>query len=64
MSENFYKNLKKKVREKYKTKEKIEWWFMKFNTARRKRTAKLSEQQNHRCCYCGGYTFFSENDRN
>ena len=55
--------LKTKVREKFKTDEKVVEWYCKFTRARRARLTKLSEQQNHRCCYCGRKTFLSREEQ-
>jgi 5-methylcytosine-specific restriction endonuclease McrA len=51
--------LHRHVRNKYQTDKKVEWWYTKFTAARRRRTARLSEQQNHRCCFCGRHTFLA-----
>ena len=35
-------------------------WIEKYSLVRRKRVWKLSEQQNHRCCYCGCLTWIHD----
>lgn len=55
--DNYYKKLKKHVRKKFKTDERVGWWWTKFHAARRRRVWRLSEQQNHRCCYCSRLTW-------
>lgn len=34
-----------------------EWWYGKLAEARRRKLLRCSEQQNHRCCYCGRLTW-------
>jgi 5-methylcytosine-specific restriction endonuclease McrA len=37
---------------------------LRYDTPRNPKIIKLSEQQNHKCCYCGCRTFLNEDDRN
>lgn len=59
---NYDKVLGKAVHRKWPKPTQKEWWWTKFSAARRKRTAKLSEAQNHRCAFCGGDTYLSAED--
>lgn len=59
---NYAKTLSKAVGRKWPTPEEKEWWWTKFTVARRRRTARLSEAQNHRCAFCGTETYLSIND--
>lgn len=34
-----------------------EWWYQKLAAVRRTKLLRCSEQQNHRCCYCGRHTW-------
>jgi 5-methylcytosine-specific restriction endonuclease McrA len=45
------------VRRKWRRAAEKEWWYQKFAHARRRRLIKLSERQNHRCCYCTRLTW-------
>jgi hypothetical protein len=51
------RNLKAHVCKKYPTNEQRQWWWEKFAKARRRRLWRISEQQNHRCCYCSLLTW-------
>jgi hypothetical protein len=59
---NYDKVLGKAVHRKWPKPAQKEWWWTKFSAARRKRTAKLSESQNHRCAFCGGDTYLGAAD--
>lgn len=59
---NYGKVLSKAVHRKWPTDSQKEWWWTKFSAARRVRTARLSEAQNHRCAFCGVLTYLSEAD--
>jgi len=45
-------SIKEAVRRKWKLPSEREWWYCKLAAVRRRKLLKLSEQQNHRCCYC------------
>ncbi len=45
------------VNRKWPADEQKEWWYMKLAEARRRKLLRCSEQQNHRCCYCGVLTW-------
>lgn len=45
------------IRQKYHKPEDISAWWTKYAAIRRRRLWKLSEQQNHRCCYCSRRTW-------
>lgn len=49
--------LKDAVRRKWPSDEQKEWWYVKLAEARRAKLLRCSEQQNHRCCYCGSKTW-------
>lgn len=50
-------NLKELISKKFKTNEQKTMWWIKFAAVRRRRVWRLSEQQNHRCCYCSRQTW-------
>lgn len=56
-------SLRNLIRQKYGTHEQITAWWVKFAAVRRRRVWKLSEQQNHHCCYCGRLTWVFTEDR-
>lgn len=45
------------VREKWRTEEQKTWWYSKHTAVRRAKLIRLSEQQGHRCAYCGHLTW-------
>lgn len=59
---NYSNVLRNAVHRKWPTPELKEWWWTKFSAARRARTARLSEAQNHRCAFCGVLTYLREED--
>ena len=59
---NYDKVLGKAVHRKWPTPAQKEWWWTKFSAARRRRTAKLSEAQNHRCAFCACDTYLGPGD--
>lgn len=59
---NYDKVLGKAVHRKWPTPTQKEWWWTKFSAARRRRTAKLSEAQNHRCAFCASDTYLGPGD--
>lgn len=60
---NYDKVLSKAVNRKWPTPDRKEWWWTKFSAARRARTRKLSEAQNHRCAFCSRETYLSDSER-
>jgi hypothetical protein len=53
-------NLRNLIHEKYQSSSQIAAWWQKFAAVRRRRVWRLSEQQNHRCCYCATLTWISD----
>ena len=47
----------KNIKHKFRTLGDKEAWIEKYATVKKMRVAKLSEQQNHHCCYCGVLTW-------
>lgn len=45
------------MRLKWTTAEEKEWWYTKHSAVRRAKLVRVSEAQNHRCCYCGTPTW-------
>lgn len=41
-----------------------EWFYMKLAEVRRRKLLRCSEQQNHRCCYCGRKTWHPSYNEN
>ena len=60
---NYDKILRHAVSKKWHTPELKEWWWTKFSAARRLRTIRLSEAQNHRCAFCSELTYLREEER-
>jgi hypothetical protein len=57
---NHHVSLKTLIRRKYRKSQHITLWWQKFAVVRRRRVWRLSEQQNHHCCYCAKLTWFSD----
>ncbi|MNK44983.1 HNH endonuclease [compost metagenome] len=49
--------LRSAVNRKWPADNQKEWWYMKLADVRRQKLLRCSEQQNHRCCYCGVRTW-------
>lgn len=49
--------LREAVTRKWPESSQKEWWYAKLGDARRRKLLRCSEQQNHRCCYCGCHTW-------
>lgn len=45
--------LKQLINQKWPLDYQKEWWYSKLGAVRRQKLLRCSEQQNHRCCYCG-----------